>query len=98
MIRRKYGVVFLTVLALALVPRAWAQTEKDDMSKPGPEHKILASLEGVFEAKVKAYFDPSKPADESTGILERRMIMGGRFLQEKYDGKVMGQPFFGMGL
>jgi hypothetical protein len=30
--------------------------------------------------------------------MTRKMIMGGRFLQERYEGKAMGQPFSGMGL
>jgi len=88
----------LTVAAFVVAPQTWAQGDKEDPSKPGPEHKILATLEGSFHATVKAYFDPTKPPDESTGTMERRMIMGGRFLQERYEGKALGQPFFGMGL
>jgi hypothetical protein len=91
------GVSLLAIVALVLAPRSWGG-EKEDMSKPGPEHKLLASLAGAYEAKVKAYFDPSKGPDESTGTMERKLIMGGRFLQEKYEGKAMGQPFFGMGI
>ena len=52
----------------------------------------------ALQAKVKAYFDPTKGPEESTGTMERKLIMGGRFLQEKYEGKAMGQPFFGMGI
>jgi hypothetical protein len=88
---------FLAVGAVLLAPRTWAG-EKEDIGKPGPEHKLLASLAGTYDAKVKAYFDPSKPPDESAGTMERKMIMGGRFLQERYEGKAAGQQFFGMGI
>jgi hypothetical protein len=91
------GICLLVVPALVLAPRTWGG-EKEDMSKPGREHKLLASLAGVYEAKVKAYFDPSKAPEETTGTMERKMIMGGRFLQEKFEGKAMGQPFHGMGI
>jgi hypothetical protein len=91
------GVSLLAMAALVWAPRTWGG-EKEDMSKPGPEHKLLASLAGTYEAKVKAYFDPTKGPDESTGTMQRKMIMQGRFLQELYDGKAMGQPFYGMGI
>ena len=87
----------LAVFGLVLVSRTSAD-EKPDMSKPGPEHKMLSTLAGTYEAKVKIYFDPNQPANESTGTLQRKMIMGGRFLEELYKGEIMGQPFFGMGL
>jgi hypothetical protein len=87
----------LAVFSLVLVSRTSAD-EKPDMSKPGPEHKLLASLAGTYEAKVKIYFDPSQPANESMGTMQRKMIMGGRFLEELYNGEIMGQRFYGMGL
>jgi hypothetical protein len=87
----------LAVLALAMASRTTAG-EKPDISKPGPEHKMLSTLAGTYEAKVKIYFDPNQPANESTGTMKRKMIMGGRFLEELYNGEIMGQPFYGMGL
>jgi len=35
---------------------------------------------------------------ESTGISERKMILGGRFLQEDFTGDMMGGTFTGMGI
>jgi hypothetical protein len=92
------GVSLLAVMALLLAPRSWGGEKKDDLTKPGPEHKILALLEGSFETRAKAYFDPSKGPEEAAGKTQRKFIMQGRFLQELYEGKVMGQPFFGMGI
>ena len=77
-----------------------AQDKKDppDPSAPGPEHKILESLAGTYGAKVKAYFEPGKPPEESTGLMKRKMLMGGRYLQEEYEGKIGPESFSGMGL
>lgn len=77
-----------------------AQDKKDtpDPSAPGPEHKVLERLTGTYSAKVKAYFEPGKPPEESAGVMKRRMLMEGRYLQEEYDGKIGDESFSGMGL
>ena len=85
-------------LGLALSPGVPAQDKKDDLSLPGPEHKILEGLAGTYTAKVKAYFDPAKPPEESVGVLKRKLLMGGRFVQEDYEGKIGPETFTGMGL
>ncbi len=64
----------------------------------GPEHKVLESWTGVFDATVKVYFpDPTKPS-ASKGVMTRTMILGGNFLQESYQGEFFGAPFSGMGV
>jgi len=64
----------------------------------GPEHKILESLVGEWDVKVRFYFpDPKKPS-ESKGIMSRKMILGGNFLQESFTGEFVGQPFAGLSL
>src|SRR5262245_6517189 len=70
----------------------------DKLPKPGPEHKLLAKMAGTWDARVKAYFDPSKPPAESTGVMKRDMILDGRFLREEYTGDIAGSPFRGLGL
>ena len=77
-----------------------AQDKKEpgDPSAPGPEHKLLEDLAGNYGAKVKAWIEPGKPPEESTGVMKRKMIMGGRFLQEEYEGKLGPETFTGMGI
>lgn len=66
---------------------------------PGPEHKRLGELAGTFDAKVTIYFGADKNATvTSKGTLTRQMVLGGRFLQESYDGSFGDQPFKGFGL
>ncbi len=63
----------------------------------GPEHKVLESLVGTYEAKVKFYLDPKKPT-ESKGLMTRTMILGGNYLQESYKGEFFGSSFSGLGI
>lgn len=64
---------------------------------PGEAHKRLATSEGTWRTKVKVWMDPSKPPDESEGTVVAKMALGGRFLEERYEGTMMGQPFSGIG-
>jgi hypothetical protein len=75
-----------------------AQQPDFKIPQPGPEHKVLDPLVGTWHAKVKFYMDPTKPPQESEGMMTREWIMEGRFVQEKYEGKAFGSNFKGMGL
>ena len=64
----------------------------------GPEHKVLESLVGTFDASVKFYFpDPTKPTT-SKGVMTRTMILGGNYLQESFTGEFFGAKFSGLGI
>jgi Protein of unknown function (DUF1579) len=69
-----------------------------DAFKPGPEHQAMEPLVGSWKAKVLFWQDPTKPPMESEGTMTRKWIMGGRILQEDFDGKFAGANFKGMGL
>ncbi|MCI0639157.1 MAG: DUF1579 domain-containing protein [Gemmataceae bacterium] len=100
MVRHLCGGIVLGVV-LALVTSSSAGEKKDpfEMLQPGPEHKIMEKMAGTFAAHSKAWFDPTKKeGEESTGVMNRKLILGGRFLQEAFQGKVMGMPFEGGGL
>jgi hypothetical protein len=67
-------------------------------STPGEQHKKLASMAGTWDAKVKMWMKPGEPPAESSGTATRSAILGGRYLEEKFDGTFMGQPFQGTGM
>jgi hypothetical protein len=46
---------------------------------------------------MKAWMDPAKPPEESTGTAESKWALGGRFVEERVEGTAMGQPFTGIG-
>ncbi|PYQ35343.1 MAG: hypothetical protein DMF55_07560 [Acidobacteria bacterium] len=66
-------------------------------STPGPEHKALEQFVGTWDADVKMWMAPGAPPQESTGTAENKMALGGRFLEQHYEGTFMNQPFTGMG-
>jgi hypothetical protein len=71
----------------------------EQFATPGPEHKILASMAGQWEAEARCFMaGPEAPLTVSKGTCKSTMILGGRFLQEEFQGEMMGKPFAGMGL
>jgi hypothetical protein len=42
--------------------------------------------------------EPGKPPMESTGTADMKMLLDGRFLYHEYTGRMMGQPFAGVGI
>ncbi len=75
------------------VMKAWAA-----QGTPGPAHKALEAAVGTWDVKTKAWMAPGAPPTESTGTSENKMILGGRFLEQRYEGTMMGQPFSGIGV
>jgi hypothetical protein len=68
------------------------------LATPAAPHKMLAGMEGSWNAKTKFWMEPNKPPTESTGTCEQKMILGGRFLQQEFTGDMMGSPFTGIGV
>lgn len=112
MIARRTAVSLALTLALAIgvgVGRAEdkkAPPNPEDLAKalaeaakPGPEHARLKALEGSWTYTCKCWMDPNKPA-ESKGTIERKWVLGGRFLEERVNGTNFdGTPGFeGFGL
>ncbi len=66
------------------------------LGTPGPIHKRFAKLEGSWETSTRAWMEPGQPPMESKGTCEQKIILGGRYLQQEYQGDMMGQPFTGI--
>lgn len=71
---------------------AWMKT-----MTPGEQHKKLEPFVGSFDVKVTSWMVPGAPAAESSGSAEDRWVLGGRYVQEMFDGQFMGRPFSGIG-
>ena len=66
--------------------------------KAGPEVQVMEGLVGHWQAKVKFWLDPKMPPQESEGMMVRKLIIGGKVLQEEFKGTFAGAPFEGLGL
>jgi len=65
---------------------------------PGEPHKLFATLAGSWSTTTKEWMEPGKPAMESSGTAEMKMLLDGRFLYQEFNGQMMGQPFNGIGI
>src|SRR5262249_33354731 len=69
-----------------------------EAGKPGPEHRKLEPFVGDWTFTLKVWTDPGQPPAELKGTIERKWIMGGRFVQETLKGECDGKTVEGMGL
>lgn len=73
-----------------------AQVSAQELPKPGPEHAILASDAGTWDATVEFWMAPNTPPSISKGVNEGRLL-GGFWLLDDFKSEFMGQPFEGRG-
>jgi hypothetical protein len=64
---------------------------------PGEAHKKLDAMVGTFNTAVKSYMAPGAPPSESGGVSVNTWVLGGRWLQQKFEGNFMGMPYSGIG-
>ena len=96
-------VVLVSPLSLA-EEKAKAPVSQDEMMKawiaygtPGAEHKALEMMAGSWDVSTKMWMAPGAPPQEAAGASENKMILGGRYLEQHYEGSMMGRPFSGIG-
>jgi hypothetical protein len=78
-------------------PQAMMELYKK-LAEPGEPHKQLTSLAGSWTTTSKQWMEPGKPPTESTGSVEMKTLLDGRFLQQEFTGNMMGQPYSGIGI
>jgi hypothetical protein len=69
-----------------------------EAGKPGPEHKKLEPFVGSWTLTVRLWTDPNQPPAEAKGTVERKWILGGRFVQESAKIQCHGKSFEGLSL
>lgn len=67
------------------------------LATPSEGHKKLDALVGNWAAKNSMWMEPGKPPQVAEGTSEIRWMLGGRFLEQRYEGTFMGMPFSGIG-
>ena len=68
------------------------------LAVPGSPHKHLEEMVGSWTTRTVAWMEEGRPPMESKGTCEQKMILGGRFLQRKYTGDMMGTTFNGINI
>lgn len=97
------AILLSSMVAFAQEQKKMSAEEKaamDAMMKaatPGEAHKKLAGMVGTWDATVKMYNAPGAPPQVSTGTSESKLVLGGRWVQETFNGNFMGMPFSGIG-
>lgn len=64
---------------------------------PGEAHRALEPMVGTWDTVVKFWPAAGAPPQESRGVSETRWILGNRYLEQRFTGTAMGQPFEGIG-
>src|SRR5687767_11717445 len=82
-----------------------SDAEKQEMMKkmeaagtPGPGHKALETFVGSWKAEVKCWHEPGGSPQVSQGTAQAKWTLNGRFLEEDFQGEMMGKPFRGRSL
>jgi hypothetical protein len=67
-----------------------------EAAAPGEHHEALKALEGIWSAQVRIFGGPEPIL--ARGVIQSEMVLGGRFLESRYKGEMLGQQFLGIGL
>ncbi len=111
--RLRYAAVIAMMSVVLVPVFAWQEAKKPSSQPPMDEkavmemmmklatpsegHKKLDVLVGTWNAKNTMWMDPSKPPEVSEGVSEHKWVLGGRFLEQRFEGKFMGMPYSGLG-
>ena len=103
----KKQIIFATMVLMAALCFSGQATEQDqqEMMKkwqafmtPGQYHKQLAYYIGDWTYTGKNWMSPGAPASPTSGTASGKMILGGRYLKQTYQGSSMGMTFNGVGI
>jgi len=64
---------------------------------PGEMHKKLDDMVGTFDADVRMWMNPSKPPEDTKATSVNKWVLGDRYVESRYEGTMMGEPFNGIG-
>ncbi len=84
------------LLALFAIPAVAQDPAMEAMARagqPGEMHEILGKMTGQWTLNVKMWMGPQ--AAETTGSMEARLVMDGRFVEGVVNSSLNGQPFKG---
>jgi hypothetical protein len=84
-------VLLVAAIVAVDVQRAAAQIQ------PTAEHELLKELVGTWHAHVKLYHTPGEEPEVTECTETVEMLPGGMWVTSRFEGKIMGLPFTGIG-
>ena len=93
------AVVSLLVAGVGLAQEMTPEQQAEMMkaTSPGEHHGHIKVLAGSYTYVAKMWMAPGTDPVTSEGKAEKKLIMGGRYLQDTSEGDFMGRSFTGMG-
>ena len=70
----------------------------EELSTPGPAHKVLEPLVGDWSAEVKFWMAPDAPPTVTKGTAKSTWRLKDRYVQAEFNGEFMGKAFQGLSL
>jgi hypothetical protein len=101
---KKIIYIFSVLLLISLTASGLKAQDQDAMKKwmdymtPGEEHKSMAKMTGDWNYTNKLWMAPGTDPMVSNGTAKIEMLMGGRYMQMRVNGTVMGMPFEGQAI
>jgi hypothetical protein len=86
-------ICFFTIGGRALAQDADAMKKMTDFMTPGDMQKILAAANGKWSEDINLWMAPGQSPSKSTGTVEYKMILGGRYQQGNITASFNGMPY-----
>ena len=83
----------ISIGSRALAQDADAMKKYTDFMTPGDMQKILAAANGKWSEDITLWMAPGQPPSKSTGTVDYKMILGGRYQQGNISASFNGMPY-----
>ena len=103
---KRSGFVILLIIFFSSTLLIFAQENKEEQAAaqqkwmeymtPSASHKMMEKNVGEWTTSMQMWPAPGAEPQKSEGTCKFEMILGGRYMQTKYSGIVMGMPFEGI--
>lgn len=82
----------MALLAAAVLVTQTAAQDGPPVAKPGPEHKILANMEGTWDTVMKA------DGKEHKGVAVYKAELGGLWITSTFESEMGKEKYYGRGM